>query len=54
MQICEKKTFSISDFSVENDINIMAITKTFLGTDTDQIVLNELITNLYEVVKDDV
>lgn len=35
----KNKTVSFSDFIVENNVDIMAITETWLGTDTDQIVL---------------
>lgn len=35
------KTVSISDFIVENDVDIMAFTETWLDTETNQKVLNE-------------
>lgn len=45
----KNKTVSISDFIVENNVDIMAITETWLGTDIDQIVLNELTPDGYKM-----
>ncbi|KAK3086528.1 hypothetical protein FSP39_019678, partial [Pinctada imbricata] len=45
----KNKSISISDFIVSNDIDILAVTETWLGTDVDQIVLKELIPDGYTI-----
>jgi hypothetical protein len=42
-------TLSINDFILDNDIDLLALTETWLGTNIDKTVLSELIPNTHKI-----
>jgi len=38
----------VADYVVSQGIDVLALTETWLGTDTDQLIINELVPGGYE------
>ena len=45
----KNKTLSINDFILDNNIDLLALTETWLGTNIDKTVLSELTPNTHKI-----
>lgn len=46
----KNKAISICDHIISDDIEVIALTETWLGTDVDNAVLQDLVPNGYDVI----
>ena len=48
VQSLRNKAISVTDYVISQGIDVLAITETWLGTDTDQLTINEVVPGGYE------
>ena len=48
VQSSRNNTMPVADYVVSQGIDVLALTETWLGTDTDQLTINELVPGGYE------